>query len=139
MFAAGHIHTRIASQPQRILQRHHAKAGNGIGGGANHRPVDAVVTWAQVRFHLLTFVFGCVRLPPADQRVVVVRAGVYDLLGGESVRQMGVRANIAKAKLQHGHAGNFEAFAQGIYVGRDVSEILGEEREPAQGLAQLQE
>src|ERR1019366_9349816 len=114
--AAGYIHARIASEPQRILHRHYAEAGHGAGSSANHRPVDAIVPAVflfistQVRFHLLTFVFRCTRFPPAEQRVVVVRSGVDNLLGGESVRQMGMRANVAKAKLQHGHAGNLEPF-----------------------------
>src|ERR1019366_3151072 len=54
--AAGYIHARIASEPQRILHRQYAEAGNGAGGSANHCPIDAVVasvfifTAAQVRF-----------------------------------------------------------------------------------------
>ena len=64
--------------------------------------------------------------------------GVYDLVGGESVRQMGVCADIAETKLQHGHAWNLQAFAQGIYVGCNVSQILGEKWEPTQSLTQLQ-
>ena len=52
---------------------------------------------------------------------------------------MGVRTDIAETKLQHGHAGNFEAIAEGVHVGRDISEILGEKWEAAQSLAQLHE
>ncbi len=55
------------------------------------------------------------------------------------MRQMDVCAGIAKTKLQHRHAGNLEAFAEGMHVGRDVSKILGEKWEPAQSLAQLHE
>ena len=55
-----------------------------------------------------------------------MRAGVHDLFGGEGVRQMGMRADIAKAKLQHGHAGNLQPLAQFVHVGRDVSQIFGE-------------
>src|ERR1019366_977558 len=149
--AAGYIHARIASEPQRILHRQYAEAGNGAGGSANHCPIDAVVasvfiftsvrifTSAQVRFHLLAFVFRCTRFPPAEQRVVVVRSGVDNLLGGESVRQMGMRANVAKAKLQHGHAGNLQALTEFMHVRGDVSKIFGEKGQPAQSLAQLHE
>src|SRR5258708_18400448 len=52
---------------------------------------------------------------------------------------MGMRAGIAKAELQHRHAGNLEALAESMHVGRDVSEILSEKWKAAQSLAQLHE
>jgi len=41
---------------ERILQRNHTEAGHGIGGGANHGPIDAVFTTAQVHRNLFTLV-----------------------------------------------------------------------------------
>src|SRR5260221_6217895 len=52
---------------------------------------------------------------------------------------MGMRAGIAKAELQRRHAGNFEALAESMHVGRDVSEILSEKWKATQSLAQLDE
>src|SRR5450755_1623247 len=99
LFAAGNIHTRVTAQRQRILQGDHAKAGDGPGRGANHRPVDAFLasfTSAEVGLRLLALVFGGSRFPPAEQSVVIMRAGIDHFLAGESVGQMDVSAGVAE-------------------------------------------
>src|SRR5258708_34330088 len=118
-----------------MLSGLHAAVGPRGGGGANHRPVDAIFTMAQVCLRWLAFMFGCARFPPAEQGVVVMGAGVYHLLACKSMRQMGIRAGIAKAELQHRHAGNFNALAKIMHVGRDVSKILTQKWKTARSTA----
>ena len=52
---------------------------------------------------------------------------------------MGVRADVAKSELEHGHTRNLQEFAEGVHIGRDVAKIFGEKWQPAQSLAKLHE
>src|SRR5437867_4800489 len=75
-------------------------------------------------------------VPPPQESVVVMGPGIDHLLRRESMWQVSVRAGIAKAELQHRHAGNVEPFAERVYVGRDVAEIFGKKRQSAQSVAE---
>src|SRR5258707_13561951 len=50
------------------------------------------------------------------------------------MRQIHVRAFIAKAKLENRHTRNLQPLPQSVNFGRDVSEIFSEERQAAQSL-----
>ena len=63
-----------------------------------------------------------------------MRSGVDNFVGGEGVREVYVSAGIAKAELQHRHAGDVEPLAEFMHVGSNVTEILGEKWKSAQYL-----
>src|SRR5271169_3071427 len=55
------------------------------------------------------------------------------------MRQVNMRASIAKAELQHSHAGNLVLFTKSVNIGSNVAEVLGKEWQPSQFLVQLVE
>src|SRR5271170_4979889 len=65
-----------------------------------------------------------------------MRTGVDDF-ALRPVRQINVRAFVAKSKLQYGHARNLQPVAQGIHFRGDETKVLGKEWQPAQRLAQF--
>src|SRR5882724_10171716 len=75
-------------------------------------------------------------LPPPQESVVVMSPGIDHLLRRESMWQVSVRTGIAKAELQHRHAGNVKPFTERVYVGRDVAEIFGKKRQSAKSVAE---
>ncbi len=105
------VHARFRAEAEHILQRDDAEVGDGVLGGPRHRPVNAVGGIAEVSQDIAALLPGK-RLPPAHGGVVVVRPGVHDRVGLVTVRQINMRAGIAKAELQNPHAGNLEALAQ---------------------------
>src|SRR6267378_3639097 len=63
-------------------------------------------------------------------------SGVDHLCGRVGVRKMSMRTDIPKTELEHSHARNADPFAKRMDIGRDVAQILGEKRQPTQGVAQ---
>src|SRR5258708_22189210 len=51
--------------------------------------------------------------------------------------KVAVRADVAKTELQHSHAGNIQSLAQGVHVGRDVTQVLGKKWKAAERVAQM--
>src|SRR5215467_4252457 len=132
---AGSIHAGIAAEAHHVLQGDDAKAGRGAVRGANEGPMDAVFRASDIRFRVAAFMIGCRRAPPTEDGVIVVSSGVDDLARG-SMRKVDVRPFVAETELQHRHARNLEAIAQGVNFGCDVAQILGEEGQATQGFPQ---
>src|SRR6266446_2328899 len=84
---------------------------------------------------MLALILRRAGLPPPQQSVVVMGPGIDHLRRRESMWQVSVRAGIAKAELQHRHAGNIEPFTKRVYVGRDVAKVFGKKRQPAKRVA----
>ena len=85
---------------------------------------------AEVRFGVTTLVLGGPGLPPSDDRIVIVRAGVHHF-SHSPVGQVHVRAFVAKTELQNRHARDLQAISQCVHFRRDIAEILGEEGQAA--------
>ncbi len=65
-----------------------------------------------------------------------MRAGIDHAIGFEILRKVDARSGIAKAKLQHLHAGYFRPLAQRIHFRRNQAQIFRDERKIAQPRAQ---
>src|SRR5579872_101419 len=132
------IHASLAAKPEHILQRNNAQACRRALGSAYECPVNAVVTPAHVRLGIPLFVLGCARLPPTLDGVVIVSSRIDHFPFG-TMRKVHVRAFVSKSELQNGHAGNLQAVAQRVNLGRDVSQIFRKEGQSAQRFADFQE
>src|SRR4030088_51006 len=78
----------------------------------------------------------CSGIPPASGRVVVVRASINNFVAGAAMWQIHMRAFISESKLEHRHARQLQPIAQGMHLRRNVPQVLGEERQSAQSVAQ---
>src|SRR5690349_1750421 len=68
-----------------------------------------------------------------------MRAGIDNTISCQTMWEIDVCAGIAEAKLQNSHSWDFVIFAQGIDVGSDVAQILGEKRKTSKLFPQLVE
>src|SRR5207248_7277848 len=135
---AGSVHARFAAKSQHILHRDDAKTRGRAQGSADECPVDAVVGLADICFGIAPLVISGSGVPPSNDRVVIVGAGVHDF-SCSAVRQVHVRALVAESELQYGHARDLQTIPERVYFGSDVAEIFGEERQSAEGFAEFHE
>jgi len=129
------IHPGLAAETEYILERGYAQTSRGSLGGADTCPVNAIFAMTEIRFGIAAFVLGCAGTPPTLNGIVIMSSRINDL-AGRSVGQVHMGTFIAKAKLQDRHTRYLQAVPQSVDRRRDVAEILGEERQTAEGIAQ---
>src|SRR3984885_10657244 len=130
------VHTGFAAQAQHVLEGDESKIGDRILRRADEGPMDAIVRAPKVGIRVTPFMFLGGGLVPAHGGIVIVRSRI-DHFAGSAMRQVDVRTFVAESELQHRHSRDFEPLAQGMHGGSNVAQILREERQPAQGLAQF--
>src|SRR5579863_9793467 len=135
---AGRVHARFAPQAEDVLQRNDTEARRRAIGCTNEGPVDAVIAAPDVSFSVPAFVIRGAGIPPADNGVVVVGAGVNDFARG-AMRQIHVGSFVAEAELQNCHAGNLQALSQGVNFGRDVAKVFRKEWQSTESFAEFDE
>ena len=134
---AGSVEPAFAAQSQHILQRNHRQARHRLLRQTNERPVNPVFARPYISLNRPPLALRNARLPPAQRGVVIVSAGVDDAIGRETMRQINMGAGIGETKLQHRQSGNLVTLPQRMHLGRDVAQVFGEKRQPAQGVTQL--
>src|SRR5436305_2018956 len=133
--AARRVHAAIAVQAKHILQRDDGQISHRIVRRANEAPVDPILALTEINPSLLLLVSVRSRIPPTHRSVIIVGAGVYNGVVIKAVRQVNVRARIAKPKLQNAHAGNIEPLAKSVHVRRDHAEVFGHKRQVAKSIS----
>src|SRR5580658_3343969 len=123
------VHACFAAELENVLQRIDGDVCDGARGGANHRPDDLVRRkhGAEVGLDVGALVGSGVFAPPAERRVVVVRAGVDDGVGDVTMRKIDVAAALGEAELQDTHTGHAEVLAELVDFGGDEPEVFGDE------------
>src|SRR5258708_14672599 len=98
--------------------------------------MNPIIASSKVGFRVASSVIGGSGAEPPNRGVIVVRSRVDNLAGG-AMRQIHVRAFVAKAELQHGHARHLQALPQRMNLRRDVAKILRKKRQASESFAQL--
>src|ERR1022692_956077 len=130
---AGRIHAGLAAQAEYILQGDKGKLGCRGLRRADECPMNPIIAASKIRLRIAPLMIGRPGMEPANRRVVVVRSGINDLAGG-AMRQIHVRALVAKAELQDGKPWYLQALPQSVNLRRDVAQILREEWQAPQRL-----
>src|ERR1700683_3874096 len=89
------IHAGLAAQADHILHREQGELGRRCLRRPDERPVNFIVTAAEISFRVAAFMLGASRVEPAYCRVIVMRSRVNNF-AGSAMRQIHVRALIAK-------------------------------------------
>src|SRR4051812_33145912 len=82
-----------------------------------------------------SLIFRGTRVPPAQNRVIVVSSRIDDFLGSERVWKMGVGTGVAESELQNRHAGYIETLSKRVDVRGDVPKVFGKKRKSSENVA----
>src|SRR6476646_7145318 len=96
--------------------------------GADKCPVHSVHRLTKIVRGKMFLFFAGRRFPPSRGGVIVVGAGINHAVRLKVLRKINVRARIAKAELQHLHAGNAQPLTQRVDLFGDQSQIFGDKR-----------
>ena len=126
------------AEAEQVLKRHDRDVRDRHLDGADEVPVDLGAVGAEVApavVELEALGLACARARavrvPADDRVIVVRAGIGDDVRGVLVGQMGAVGIAVPRELEHAHSGKAQLVAERVHIVRDDPQILGEDRQVA--------
>ena len=132
---SGVVHPALGAQAQNVLHLVDGPAGDGLRCGVDQLPVHLTTVGLQIDLCQCTLPIGSLG-EPAQRGVVVVGAGVDDLVATQVVRQEDVLGIVQEGQLQHGHAGQAgvgQQLAQAVGL---KPQVLGHQRQLAQRLFQ---